>query len=265
MDVFADKMVEYCTTGGLKLILALVIYVIGRIVISWLLKLFDRIPSVGNLDETAKSFLRTFVKAALYVVLAVSIISELGVPMASLVAVIASCGLAIGMAMQGSLSNLAGGIMLLIFRPFNVGDYISAGGESGTVKKISLFYTLLTTVDNQLISIPNGSMMNSNITNATAEETRRVDLDFNISGDVPVKKVQSTIMQVIINTEKALADPAPVVEPVVGIPGGLQYTVRTWVRTEDYWDVYFELMREIPSALGEASIGGPAAPVKVTN
>ena len=154
--------------------------------------------------------------------------------------------------------------MLLLFRPFNAGDYIVAAGEEGVVKKISLFYTILTTVDNKTVSIPNGSLMNANITNASFEDTRRVDLTFNISGSEPIQKVKATILKVIVESELAMADPAPQVEPVAGIPGGLQYTVRVWTETANYWALYFELMNEIPTALGNAGIAGPSTPVSVS-
>lgn len=265
MDVFLDRLIELCTTAGVRIVIALLIYIIGKFIIGKLLKLFDKIKGVGSLDETARNYLRNVFKAVLYIILAVAIIGELGVPMASVIAVIASAGLAIGMALQGSLANLAGGLMLLIFRPFNVGDYIIAGGEEGVVKSISTFYTVLNTVDNKEISIPNGSLMNSNISNCSSEELRRVDLKFNIAGANPVKKVQATIMGVIVDTDKAMADPAPAVEPFAPVSGGLEYTVRVWCKSSDYWDVYFELMREIPAALGEAGISGPASSVRVIN
>jgi small conductance mechanosensitive channel len=263
MDAFLDKLVELCTTAGVKILIAILIYIVGKFIIGKLMKMVDKMHSVSKMDDTAKSYIRNIIKAVLYVVLVVAIISELGVPMASVITVLASAGVAVGMALQGSLSNLAGGIMLLVFRPFNVGDYIIAGGEEGTVKSISTFYTVLNTVDNKIVSIPNGSLMNSNISNCSAEELRRVDLTFNIAGSEPIKKVQATIMKVIVATDKAMADPAPDVQPVAGIPGGLEYTVRVWCKTADYWDVYFELMREIPTALGAAEISGPSTPVKV--
>lgn len=265
MDSFLDKLIDFCTAAGSRIIVALLIYIIGRIVIRKLLSLLGRLKGLEKMDETARTYILTFIKAALYIVLVVSIIAELGVPMASVITVIASCGVAVGLALQGALSNLAGGIMLLIFRPFNVGDYIIAGGEEGVVKSISLIYTVLLTVDNKTVSIPNGAMMNANIANASAEDLRRVDLAFNVAGSEPIKKVQATIMKVIVGTEKAMADPAPQVDPLQGIPGGLEYTVRVWCRTEDYWDVYFELMREIPTALGNAEIAGPATPIRVSN
>lgn len=265
MDVFVDKLIDFCTSAGIRILLALVIFIVGKFVISKLMKIIDKLQSKSPMDATAKNYIKSIIKAVLYIVLVVAIIGELGVPMASVITVLASAGVAVGMAMQGSLGNLAGGIMLMVFRPFNVGDYIIAGGEEGTVKSISIFYTVLNTVDNKTVSIPNGSLMNSNISNCSGEKLRRVDLKFNIAGSEPIKKVQATIMKVIVATDKAMADPAPDVQPVAGIPGGLEYTVRVWCKTEDYWDVYFELMREIPTALGNAEISGPSTPVKVSN
>lgn len=265
MQVLLEKLIDFAASGGIRIILALLIYIIGKFCINKLISIIDKIQTKSPMDETAKTYIRNIVKAVLYVVLVVAIIGELGVPMASVITVLASAGVAVGMALQGSLGNLAGGIMLMIFRPFSVGDYIIAGGEEGVVKKISTFYTVLNTVDNKTVSIPNGALMNSNISNCSSEELRRVDLTFNIAGSEPIKKVQATIMKVVVATDKAMADPAPDVQPVAGIPGGLEYTVRVWCKSSDYWDVYFELMREIPTALGNAEIAGPSTPVRVSN
>ena len=265
MQVLLEKLIDFAASGGIRIILALLIYIIGKFCINKLISIIDKIQTKSPMDETAKTYIRNIVKAVLYVVLVVAIIGELGVPMASVITVLASAGVAVGMALQGSLGNLAGGIMLMIFRPFSVGDYIIAGGEEGVVKKISTFYTVLNTVDNKTVSIPNGALMNSNISNCSSEELRRVDLTFNIAGSEPIKKVQATIMKVVVATDKAMADPAPDVQPVAGIPGGLEYTVRVWCKSSEYWDVYFELMREIPTALGNAEIAGPSTPVRVSN
>ena len=170
MDAFLDKLIELCTTAGVKILIAILIYIVGKFIIGKLMKMVDKMHSVSRLDDTAKSYIRNIIKAVLYVVLVVAIISELGIPMASVITVLASAGVAVGMALQGSLSNLAGGIMLLVFRPFNVGDYIIAGGEEGTVKSISTFYTVLNTVDNKEVSIPNGTLMNSNVTDKGARK-----------------------------------------------------------------------------------------------
>ena len=257
------KVTDGAMDIGLKLLLALVIYLIGSFIIKKLVKALGKMKSFKSIDPTAAGYIVTFIKAALYVVLLVSIIALLGVPMSSVIAAIASAGVAIGLAMQGALSNIAGGIMLLIFRPFSVGDYIVSGSEEGTVRKISLVYTVLATLDNRIISIPNGTLMNSNIVNATAEPLRRVDLNFDIAGSEPSDKVEKVIMDAVKNTTMALADPEPQVLATAGVPGGLTYTVRVWVKTEDYWGEFGELMKDIPAALNKAKIARPSTPISV--
>ena len=263
-----ERLIEKFSDGaidiGLKLVMAIVIYIAGRFLISWLIRAMGRMKGFRSMDPTAGNYITNFIKAALYVVLLVSIVALLGVPMSSVIAAIASAGVAIGMAMQGALGNIAGGIMLLIFRPFSVGDYISTGTEEGTVRSISLVYTVLTTIDNRRISIPNGSLMNASISNASAEPLRRVDINFDISGAEDPDKVVKTMMKVIEASEKAMEKPAPQVLPVASVPGGLTYTVRVWVKTAEYWDVYAELMKGIPVALNRAGIERPSTPVSVS-
>ena len=262
------KLLEKLTDGaidiGLKLVLAVVIYLIGSFIIKKIISGMGRMKSMKSVDPTAAGYISNFVKAALYVILGVSIIALLGVPMSSVIAAIASAGLAIGMAMQGALGNIAGGIMLLIFRPFSVGDYIVAGGEEGTVRNISLVYTVLTTLDNRRISIPNGSLMNSNICNATVEELRRVDLNFDVAGSEDSDRVEKILADVIDKTEWALDAPAPQVLITAGVPGGLTYTVRVWVKTANYWDEFGVLMKEIPAALNAEGIARPSTPISVS-
>lgn len=269
MDTTAiERLIEKVSEGamdiGLKLVLALVVYLVGRFVIGKIVSGIGKMRSFKSIDQTAANYIITFIKAALYVVLIVSIVALLGVPMSSVIAAIASAGVAIGLALQGALANIAGGIMLLIFRPFSVGDYISAGGEEGTVKSISLVYTVLNTIDNRVISIPNGALMNSSIANATAEDLRRVDLNFDVAGSEPADKVEKVIREVIGKSEKALTDPEPQVVILGGVPGGLTYTVRVWVKTADYWDEYGELMKEIPAALNKAKVARPSTPISVS-
>lgn len=264
----AQRLFEKISDGamdvGLKIVVAIVIYIVGSFIIRKLIKGLGKMKSLKSIDQTAAGFIITFVKAALYVVLVVSIIAYLGVPMSSVIAAIASVGVAIGLALQGALSNIAGGIMLLIFRPFNVGDYIVAGGEEGTVRSISLVYTVLTTLDNRRISIPNGSLMNSNICNATVEELRRVDLNFDIAGSEDSDKVYKILADVIEKTEWRLDKPAPQVLITAGVPGGLTYTVRVWVKTSNYWDEFGVLMKEIPAALNAAGVARPSTPISVS-
>ena len=258
-----EKLTDVGVNVGLKLLLAIVVYIAGRFIIKRIVKGLGKLRSFKSIDATAAGYIITFVKAALYIVLVVSIVALLGVPMSSVIAVIASAGVAIGLALQGALSNIAGGIMLLIFRPFSVGDYIVAGGEEGTVRKISLVYTVLTTIDNRRVSIPNGSLMNSTISNASAEPLRRVDLNFDIAGSEDADKVEGILRDVVARSDKALEDPAPQVLITAGVPGGLTYTVRTWVKTADYWDEFGYLMKEIPAALNKAGVARPATPISV--
>lgn len=247
---------------GLRILMAIVIYIAGRFIISRVIRGMDKLRGLGKIDITAKNYILTFTKAVLYLVLIISIITLLGVPMTSVIAVIASAGVAIGMAMQGALGNIAGGLMLLIFRPFSVGDYIITGTEEGTVRSISLVYTVLTTYDNRRISIPNGTLMNSTISNATAETLRRVDINFDIAASERPDRVGEIIMEVIGRSEHALEKPAPQVVPTGSVTDGITYAVRVWVKTKEYWDLHAELMTGIPQALAEAGIKRPASPVR---
>ena len=264
MQNFISSAVNLCTNAGGKIILAIIVFIVGRILINKIMGVVSKIKALSRIDPTAASFFRNAIRIGLYVILVVTIISIMGVPMASVVAVIASCGVAVGLALQGALGNLAGGIMLLIFRPFAVGDYISGAGEEGVVKEIGIFYTVLTTVDNKRVTIPNSALTGGNVTDVTAEATRRVDLTFNVAGSVPITEVQSVMLGVMEANTKIFKDPAPFASPLCGIPGGLQYTVRAWCATADYWDVYFALMKDIPTALGENNIGGPSSPVSIS-
>lgn len=257
ISALGSKMIDVCTSLGIKIVLALLILIVGRFVIKKILAKLEKSKSMEKMDPAVRSFLMSFFKIGLWVVVIISIISVLGVPMASVITVLATCGLAIGMALQGALSNLAGGIMLLLFRPFSVGDLIVATDAEGVVKEINLFYTVLNTLDNKVVSIPNGTLMAANITNVTKEELRRVDLTFNISG-ADIAGARKVMLEQMEANDKVLHEPAPpFAEPLEGIPGGMCFTTRAWTKTEDYWDVYHALMEAIPTALGEAGIGGP--------
>lgn len=264
ISVWASKLVDICSTIGVKLLLALLIFIIGRIVIKKIVSALDKMKATEKIDPAVRSFLHNFVKIALYVVLVISIISVLGVPMASVITVLATCGLAVGMALQGALANLAGGIMLLIFRPFNIGDYVIAADTEGVVKELNLFYTVILTLDNQTVTVPNGNLMAGNITNLTKEDLRRVDLTFNVTGN-DIAGTKKVLMEQMKANDKVLDEPAPQAEPLEGIPGGMSFTARAWAKTEDYWDVYFELMEAIPTALGEAGVGGPLPAYHIVN
>lgn len=244
-----------------KIILALLVWFIGKWIVSKLLKLLENLKAFQRQDETLRKFLLNGAKIALYVILLISIIGILGIPMASIITVLASAGLAIGMAMQGSLSNFAGGIMLLIFRPFKVGDYISAAGGEGFVKEINLFYTVLNTIDNKAVSIPNGSLMNANVTNMSSEELRRVDLIFGCAKGEDVAKVQKVMLDVMAADDLVLKDPEPFARLSGGSNEAMEFTTRAWCKSADYWTVYFDLTQAITEALGRAGVHAPGVRV----
>ena len=244
-----------------KIILALLVWFIGKWIVDKLLKLLEKVKKFQEVDETLRKFLLNGAKILLYVVLIVSIIGILGIPIASIVTILGAAGLAVGMALQGSLSNFAGGVMLMIFRPFKVGDYISAAGGEGTVKEISLFYTVLNTIDNKTITIPNGSLMNANVTNMTAEDLRRVDLTFGCAKGEDIAKVQQTMLDVMAANELVLKDPAPFARLSGGSNEAMEFTTRAWVKSADYWTVYFDLTQAITEALGAAGVKAPAVRV----
>lgn len=258
MQEFTAKAIDILTQAGSKIVLALIVFIIGRIIIGRVLSIVSKSKAVQKLDPSVRSFVNSFAKILLYVILIVSIISILGVPMASVIAVLASAGVAVGLALQGALSNLAGGIMLMIFRPFNVGDFVEAAGASGVVKDITLFYTVINTTDNKRITIPNGSLMNANVSNYTAEDTRRVDLTFSCAKGENIQQLQSIMIDTMKKNSKVLSDPAPFAQLSGGTNESMEFTVRAWTETDNYWDVYFGLTQEISEALGAAGVKAPA-------
>ncbi|MDO5418047.1 MAG: mechanosensitive ion channel, partial [Lachnospiraceae bacterium] len=213
-------------------------------------------------EGTVRTFTLSFVKIGLYVLLVISIIGIMGVPMASVVAVLASAGVAVGLAIQGALSNLAGGIMLMIFKPFQLGDYVSAAGVEGVVKEVTLFYTVVLTLDNKRITVPNGSLMNANITNFSSEELRRVDLTFACAKSEAPSKIQDIMITVMKANPQVLADPEPFARISGGSNEAMEFTVRAWCRSGDYWDVYFDLTQRITESMAEHNVQAPA--VRIT-
>ena len=256
-----NSLIDLCIKAGGKIILALLVFIIGRIVIGKLLKMVSSAKGLDKVDPSVRSFTMNMVKVVLYIILVVSIISILGVPMASVITVLASAGVAVGMALQGALGNLAGGIMIMIFRPFNVGDYVAATGEEGVVKEIALFYTILTTTDNKTVTIPNGTLMNANVINYTKEPKRRVDLTFSCAKGEDIRKIQDIMIDVMNKNELVHKDPAPFARISGGTNEAMEFTVRAWTDTANYWETYFQLIQQIAEALGAAGVQAPAVRV----
>lgn len=265
MEQLLGKLIELGTEAGSKILLALVVFLIGKIVIGRVLKLVERGRLVSRMDPTVHSFMNNFVKIGLYVILVVSIIGILGVPMASIVTVLASAGVAVGMALQGALGNLAGGIMVLIFRPFQIGDYVAVAGAEGTVKEIALFYTTLDTPDNRRITVPNGNLMNANVENFTVVGNRRMDLIFTCARGEDVDRVQDLMLDVMNRNPMVFKDPAPFASLSGGTKDSMEFTARVYMKTEDYWDVNYALLQDITKAMGAAGVEAPAVRVVTEN
>jgi len=256
-----EALTNLCTTVVGKVLLAIVVWFVGKFIVNKLLGLVGKIKVLDKIEPNTRTFVLSALKWLLYVILVVSIVAILGVPMASVITVLGTAGAAIALSLQGSLSNLAGGIMLVIFRPFKVGDFVEASGVTGTVKEITLFYTVLNTVDNCRINVPNGALMNANIVDYSAEETRRVDLSFASAKSEDPKKIQDLMLEVMGQNEKVLKDPAPFARISGGTNEAMQFTARAWCKTEDYWDVYFDLTQAITEKLGENGVQAPAVRV----
>ena len=256
-----EALTNLCTTVVGKVLLAIVVWFVGKFIVNKLLGLVGKIKVLDKIEPNTRTFVLSALKWLLYVILVVSIVAILGVPMASVITVLGTAGAAIALSLQGSLSNLAGGIMLVIFRPFKVGDFVEASGVTGTVKEITLFYTVLNTVDNCRINVPNGALMNANVIDYSAEATRRVDLSFASAKSENPKKIQDLMLDVMGQNEKVLKDPAPFARVSGGTNEAMQFTVRAWCKTEDYWDVYFDLTQAITEKLGENGVQAPAVRV----
>lgn len=263
MEEFKKKAIELISTYGGKILLAIATLVVGLIVIKLLNKLIEKALKKSKLDGTVKSVIRNISKAFLYIVLVIGIIEILGVSMSSVVAVIASCGLAVGLALQGALGNLAGGLMILIFKPFKVGDFIESTGAEGTVKDISIFYTTVMTIDNKQIFVPNGDLMNANVTNFSVADKRRVDQDYKITNDIDAELVKSVLLGAAENTEGVLSEPKPFARMTAVDDDTYIFTVRAWCDTPKYWDVYFDLIENCSKALAENGIDDPEERIAV--
>lgn len=239
------------------IILAIVVLILGLIICKLVLKVISKGLDRSRLDLTVNNFVKQCCKIILYVLLLTIVLSVLGIPATSIITVIGTAGVAIGLALQDSLSNVAGGIMLLINKPFKIGDYILVSGVSGTVKQITILYTRLDSDSNQAIFIPNGQVSGAVVTNNNRNGTRRVDMKFSISYEDDYQKAREIILQVLSRNEKILKDPAPTVRMIEHATSSINIAVRPWCKAADYWDVYFSVTEEIRAAFIAGGISIP--------
>ncbi|MBX2828370.1 MAG: mechanosensitive ion channel [Flavobacteriaceae bacterium] len=257
LEKWIDKIVEYGSEYGLKVIGAIAIWIIGSWIIKRIMKVVGLAMSRRNYDESLQKFLKNLLGWLLKVLLILAILGNLGVETTSFAAVLAAAGLAIGMALQGSLANFAGGVLIMIFKPIKIGDLIEAQGELGSVKEIEIFTTKIITPQNKLVIIPNGALSNGNITNYSAEGMLKVFHTIGVSYDADIKKTKEVLMEVLTSQEKVLTDPAPMVEVAALGESSVDFAVRPAVKVEDYWDVYFTTLEKAKEALDAAGIEIP--------
>ncbi|MCB4806781.1 mechanosensitive ion channel [Tamlana sp. 62-3] len=256
-NIDASKWMDLILDYGLKIIGAIAIWIIGSWVIKTLIKGLKKVMLKQNYDESLQKFLINLLSWIFKIVLIIVVLGTLGVETTSFAAILAAAGLAIGMALQGSLGNFAGGVLLMIFKPIKIGDLIEAQGEIGVVKEIEIFTTKLTGLSNREIIIPNAALSNGNIINYTTEGTRRVDLVFGVSYDADIKQTKDVIMNVLTSHPKVLKDPAPAVTVLELADSSVNFATRPWCKTEDYWTVYFDVTENVKLALDAAGIEIP--------
>lgn len=238
-------------------ICALVFVLIGFKLSSWLVKIIKKSKSFHKLEDSLRSFLASFISITLKILIVVLACAIVGFDVTALSAVLATVGVTAGLALQGSLSNLMGGLMILVFHPFRIGDYIDNHSDSGTVHEIGVFYTTLITPDNKRITIPNGLLSNATVVNYSAEDTRRVDMEFSVAYDSDIDKVLKVMRTVTEANAKVLKDPAPFVSLLRQDENALVFVVRAWTNNADYWSVYFYLCENMKKAFDTTGIEIP--------
>ncbi|MDR1876927.1 MAG: mechanosensitive ion channel [Flavobacteriaceae bacterium] len=257
IEKLLDKLLNLGYELGIKIITCIVVYYIGRFCIKWVEKLVYRVLERKKIDQSVKSFLASLVNITLTLMLVMSIIGILGIQTTSFAALVASAGLAVGMAMKDNLGNFAGGVMILFNKPIKVGDYISAQGLEGTVRSIGILYTILTTVDNKTIYIPNGPLSTGNILNFSTQTQRRVDITIGVDYGTPLDKVKDILNEIIGSNSLILTTP----EPFVGLAklndSSIDFVIRVWTKSVNYWTVYFYLNESIYDKFTKSDINIP--------
>ncbi len=257
MEKFLNWIIPILQDVGLKLLISIAIFIVCRLIIKTVVKALRNGKATQKMEPTVAHFLANFVNIVLYIILAVTIIAIMGVPMASVIAAIASAGVAIGLALQGALSNFAGGIMILLFHPFRVGDFIEVNGFSGTVDDIDVFYTFIKTTDNKTVTIPNGSVMGNEVINYSANDTRRVDLSIGVAYGSDIDRVKAVLLEEAARHELVLKDPEPFCRLSQQGDSSLTFVLRVWANTPDYWQVNFDLLESIHKRLEAEGIEIP--------
>ena len=247
----------YVWPWAIKIAIAVLIFYVGRRVVGMLVGVTEKLMRRNEMDEILIKFLSSIIRWVLLLFVIIAALSQLGIDTTSLIALLGAAGLAIGLSLQSSLSNFASGVMLIIFRPFTKGDFVEAGGATGVVDRISIFTTTMTTPDNKEVIVPNGAILGGNITNFSARPTRRVDMVFGISYDDDLKKAKDILTEIIAADDRVLAEPAPVITVGELADSSVNFLVRPWANSGDYWGVLWDTTEAVKLKFDEAGISIP--------
>ena len=257
LEKVINSLISQGADLGWTIIKALLVFIIGRFVINMINKLVKRVLSKRDIDASVKTFVGSLVNVILTILLIISVVGALGVQTTSFAALLASAGVAIGMALSGNLANFAGGLVILLFKPYKVGDYIESQGVGGTVKEVQIFHTILTTADNKVIYIPNGSLSSGVVTNFSHQATRRVEWIIGIDYGEDFEKAKSVIENLLNGDERILKDPAFLIALHALADSSVNVVVRAWVNSGDYWNVYFDMNKAIYETFNAQGIDFP--------
>jgi small conductance mechanosensitive channel len=259
MDIASlmGKLQELLVVHGIKIIIALVIFIVGRWIVKAVRNFIKSMMTKKNVDPAVNSFVCSLIYVTLLIFVIIAALAQVGIQTTSLIAVVGAASLAIGLALQGSLANFAAGVLLIIFRPFKVGDYVECAGIAGAVDEMQIFTTQLKSPDNKKIIVPNAKLLGDVIINYSAKETRRVDLVIGVSYSDDLQKVEKVLTDVLSQDKRVLNDPAPTIAVLELADSSVNFAVRPWVKTGDYWSVYFTLTKNIKMRLDAEGIAIP--------
>ena len=257
LSLLMDKLVDFSIHAGEKIVVAIIVFIVGKLVIKLINKLLRRILSRKEVDEGVKTFLYSLTNILLTILLVVSVIGALGVNTASFAALLASAGVAIGMALSGNLQNFAGGLIILIFKPYKVGDFIEVQNVSGTVNAIQILNTVIITTDNKVIYVPNGSLSSGTIINYSRMELRRVDFAFGVDYGTDFSYVKTVVEELISEDDRILDTPAPLIALNELADSSVNVALKVWVKNADYWGVYYDMNKNVYARFNEKGISFP--------
>lgn len=257
LEKVLQKLIDMGLAAGKNILLAIVVYIAGRFIIKLINRLMLRTFAQRKVELSVQTFLKSFINILLTIILIVSVISVLGINTTSIAALLASAGVAVGMALSGNLQNLAGGLIILVFKPYKVGDYIEAQGTQGTVREIQIFHTIVTRPDSTLAYVPNGAMSSGLITNYSRNELRRLDFVVGVDYGVDVSRVEKITRRIVDNNPLVLSDPAPFIAVDALAESSVNVLIRVWSKTTDYWKLYYDLRREIYDTYNREGIDFP--------